>query len=89
MRKNTVNTQSQQEEYTGLVKATTGEQIATVWQKMLQQGATPQLMVELHKLAQEVINKEEEITSRSEEAIEDGDRGLKDATLTAIIELMQ
>jgi len=89
MRKNTVNTQSQQEEYTGLIKATTGEQIATVWQKMLQQGATPQLMVELHKLAQEVINKEEEITARAEEAINDNDRGLKDATLTAIIELLQ
>jgi hypothetical protein len=56
---------------------------------MLQQGATPQLMVELHKLAQEVINKEEEITARAKEAIEDNDRGLKDATLTAIIELMQ
>lgn len=83
-----MNTQSQQEEYTGPVKATTGEQIATVWQKISQQGATPQLMVELHKLAQEVINKEEEITARAEEAIEDNDRGLKDATLTSIIELM-
>lgn len=82
-----MKTQSQ-EEYTGLVKATTGEQIATVWQKMLREGATPQLMGDLHKLAQEVINKEEEITARAEEAIKDNDRGLKDATLTSIIELM-
>lgn len=83
-----MTTQSQQEK-TGLVKATTGEQIATVWQKMAVQGATPQLLIDLHKLAQTVIDMEEEITARAEKAIEDNDRGLKDATLTAIIELLQ
>lgn len=82
-----MTTQSQQE-HTGLILATTGEQIATVWQKILKQGATPQLLGELHNLAQEVINMEEEITARANDAILNHDSEFKDSTLTAIIELL-